>query len=142
MRKPTDTQLGARRRNPRRASPAPRTLQIAMDVLGVSDVELGDRLGVSRQTIHSWRTGRTPMKVDTIHALADALDIEPALFTGRPSAAVRWLGEHRADALDSEGAQGELSRHPPGSRCTLPVAARRAPMVFREVGTVALAGLN
>jgi transcriptional regulator with XRE-family HTH domain len=139
MRDATNDSPRARQRNPRRTSAAPKTLQLAMGVLGVSDAQLGDRLGVSRQTIHSWRTGRTSMTLDTAAQIADALGIEAALFGGRPSDAVRWLADHRADDLD-QPAEGEPGRGRPRSRCTLLTSADRSPRVLSHVGTLALAG--
>lgn len=72
-----------------------------MAVLGVNDVELGRRLGVSRQAAHARRTGRTAMTVADMLDVAKALDIDPALFLGSPSDAVRWLAEHRREQLDA-----------------------------------------
>lgn len=82
-----------------------------MAVLGVTDVELGRRLGVSRQAAHARRTGRTAMTAADMIELAEALDIDPALFLGQPSDALRWLVEHRSEVLDAlepaTGRQGE-----------------------------------
>ena len=100
MRQPTDTQLGGARGAARRSSTAPRTLHLIMGLLDVTDAKLARRLDVSRQTVHARRTGRSAMTLDDIEEVADALDVEPALFLGPPHEAVRWLVEHRPDLLN------------------------------------------
>lgn len=120
MRHTTTTQLGGARGAARRSSTAPRVLELTMAVLGVNDVELGRRLGVSRQAAHARRTGRTAMTAADILEVAEALDVDPALFLGRPSDAVRWLVDHQADRLDASepppGRQGERSLEQKGGR--------------------------
>lgn len=95
-----------------------------MAVSGVSDAELGRRLGVSRQAAHARRTGRMTMTLPDIMEAAEALDVDPSIFLGPPSAALMWLAEHRREQLDAlesgTGRQGELSERSERSRCTAP----------------------
>jgi len=99
MRHTTESQLGGHRGDSRRSS-TPHVLHKLMAALDVTDAELGRRLNVSRQTIHSRRTGRTPMAVEDVYAIASALNVDPVIFLGTASAALAWLAEHRAQELD------------------------------------------
>ena len=105
-----------------------------MAVLGVTDVELGRRLGVSRQAAHARRTGRTAMTAADMIELAEALDIDPALFLGQPSDALRWLVEHRSEVLDAlepaAGRQGELSKRSGRQGCT---ATTLTYLLYRDI---------
>lgn len=42
---------------------------------GLSQKELGEKLGVSQQMIGQWETGKTNPKLETIHKIADALNV-------------------------------------------------------------------
>lgn len=99
MRHPTTAQLGGQRGAARRST-APRTLHVLMAALDISDIELARRLDVSRQAVHSRRTGRTSMTADDLADVATALDVDPAIMLGPPHEALRWLVENRADQLD------------------------------------------
>lgn len=105
-----------------------------MAVLGVSDVELARRLGVSRQSAHARRTGRTAMTAADMLEVAEALGIDPALFLGSPSDAVRWIVENRPEALDAwespGGRQGELSKRSDGQQCT---ASTLTYLLYRDI---------
>lgn len=90
-----------------------------MAVLGETDISLAAKLGVSRQTVHSRRTGRTSMTADDLADMARALGVEAALLMGPPHEAVRWLVDNRADELDDV-----LSSNSAQSRCTHDVDAR------------------
>ncbi|MEZ5409545.1 MAG: helix-turn-helix transcriptional regulator [Acidimicrobiales bacterium] len=80
-----------------------------MGALDVSDIELGRRVGETRQTIHRKKTGRSALTADNIDDYAAALGIEPEVLMRRPSAALVWLAEHRADELDGQ-APGKTER--------------------------------
>ncbi len=116
-------QLGGQRGAARRST-APRTLHILMATLDVSDIELARRLQLSRQAVHARRTGRTAMTADDLAAVAEALEVDPAILLGPPHEAVRWLVEHqpdRLDAVESPGVRhGELSKAIDQHRCTAP----------------------
>lgn len=79
--------------------------------LDVTDAELAERLSTSRQTINSRRKGRVAMTAEDLAELAEVLGVDPALFLGQPSDAVRWLVEHQPDRLDAlepvTGRQGD-----------------------------------
>ena len=112
MRTHQRAQLGGQRGASRRSSAA-RTLHLLMANLDVTDAELAHRLSTSRQTINSRRKGRVAMTAEDLAELALALDVDPALFLGQPSDAVRWLVDHQAERLDAlepvTGRRGELS---------------------------------
>lgn len=133
MRHTAESQLGGNRGAARRSS-TPRVLHKVMATLDVSDAELGRRLNVSRQAIHARRTGRSSMTADDIHDVAEALNVDPAVFLGRPSEAVRWLVEHRADELDGGADPGPT---PGGSR---PRYGCTAPTLYRSLGNGEVVG--
>ena len=99
MRTSHRAQLGGRRGAARRSSVA-RVLHLLMANLDVTDAKLADQLQTSRQTINSRRKGRVTMTADDVAEVAAALGVDPALFFGQPSDAVRWLVEHRPDLLN------------------------------------------
>jgi transcriptional regulator with XRE-family HTH domain len=87
-----------------------------MATLGETDISLAQKLGVSRQTVHNRRTGRTAMTADDMAATAQVLGrsgVDPVLLLGPPHEAVAWLAAHRADELDDV-----LSGNSAQSRCT------------------------
>ena len=43
---------------------------------GLSQKELGEKLGVSQQMIGQWETGKANPKIETIQKIADALEVE------------------------------------------------------------------
>lgn len=94
-----------------------------MEALDVSDIELGRRVGTTRQTIHRKKTWRSALTADDIDTYAEALDVEPEVLMRRPSAALAWLIEHRAEQLDaleqSPGRQGEVSQLSDGQWWTI-----------------------
>jgi hypothetical protein len=99
-----------------RRSSAPRVLHLLMATLGETDISLAQKLGVSRQTVHNRRTGRTAMTADDMAATAQVLGrsgVDPVLLLGPPHEAVAWLAVHRADELDDV-----LSGNSAQSRCT------------------------
>jgi Zn-dependent peptidase ImmA (M78 family)/transcriptional regulator with XRE-family HTH domain len=57
----------------------PKRLKIARQFHGYTQVELGDRVGVSRQYINQLEAGGTPTE-DMLAALAAALNVEPGFF--------------------------------------------------------------
>ena len=107
----TTSRQGESRRGASRRSSAPRTLTVVMGALGVSDAELGRRIGETRQNIHKKRTGQAAITADNISDYATALGIDPEVLMRRPSAALVWLAEHHAERLDAlelpPGRQGE-----------------------------------
>lgn len=98
-----DAQAPGSRRGASRRSSAPQTLTVIMGALRVSDIELARRTGETRQNIHKKRTGRAALTADNIDTYAAALGIEPEVLMRRPSVALAWLAEHRADQLDGQG---------------------------------------
>lgn len=54
-------------------------LRLARHFWGLSQADLGERVGVSRQFIHQLETGKPPSN-DMLLALADALDVYPGFF--------------------------------------------------------------
>jgi len=53
---------------------------------GWSQEELGDRLGVSRQTVSKWETGQTTPELEKLIALADVYDLSLDELVGRTRA--------------------------------------------------------
>lgn len=45
---------------------------------GLQQTELADKLGVDQATISRWETGRSPMGIDEVIAVAEALGIDVA----------------------------------------------------------------
>ncbi len=80
-----------------------------MGALGVTDAELGRRIGETRQNIHKKKTGQSSITVDNIDDYAAALGIDPDVLMRQPSAALAWLVDHRADELDGQ-ALGKTER--------------------------------
>lgn len=60
--------------------PRPRQLQISawFQHLGVGDAEIGEKIGVLRETVWRWRKEPWRLDPDKIQRLADALGIKPA----------------------------------------------------------------
>lgn len=103
------------------------------DALAMTDAEISQGSGISRQTINGMRGGRAKIRPDKLWPLASALgaDVE-VFFLPDVAEAVREAlrGRHynRAerrfgppDALESPGGrQGELSKRSDRQRCTAP----------------------
>lgn len=130
----TTSRQGESRRGASRRSSAPRTLTVVMGALGVSDAELGRRIGETRQNIHKKRTGQAAITADNISDYATALGIDPEVLMRRPSAALVWLAEHRAEQLDAlelpPGRQGELSKRSGRQGCT---ATTLTYLLYRDI---------
>lgn len=72
---------------------------------GLRSVDLAERLGVSEANVSRWLRGNQNLGVDTMHLLADALEVplkiafsEPTSITQEESAKTDWL----ADAFEIE----------------------------------------
>ena len=80
-----------------------RTLDLLARMLGFTDTELHHRTGgaISRQTINQKRTGASPVRAADLVPLAEAVGVDVGVLLLPPSAAARWVCEHRADHLDS-----------------------------------------
>lgn len=100
---------------PARRSKAPRTLHLLMALHDETDITLGAKLGLSRQSVHSKRTGRTAITADDMQAIAAALDVDPVLLLGEPHQAVAWMVAHKPELLDDV-----LSNHFEAKSCTAP----------------------
>lgn len=74
-----------------------RILHRLMSILDLTDADLALRLEVSRQTVHSRRTGRTQMSLDNIRETAEALEVEPLVFLGTELEAMRWIIENKPE---------------------------------------------
>ena len=76
-------------------------IQEWMEVRGLSDETLGDRIGVARQTIYRWRTEQHRLDPPKLASLSAAMDLEPEdLFRppSRPSldAKIKGLSDEEA----------------------------------------------
>ena len=56
-----------------------RSIRVAQDVQGVSNVELARRLGVGRSRVQDYRVAND-MKISTILKICEALDTDPIDF--------------------------------------------------------------
>lgn len=51
---------------------------------GISQAELGRRLGVAQSNVARWESGRDNIKVDTLQRIADALEVSLAVIFSAP----------------------------------------------------------
>ena len=61
----------------------PQTIREAMTSAGVTQTALAERLGLTQPAVSARLAGRTPITVDELQIIADALGVEPADLLGR-----------------------------------------------------------
>lgn len=92
---------------------AGRTVDLLARMQDLTDLDLHVRTGraISRTSINQKRSGKSPVRAADLWPLADALAVDVDVLLMAPSAAARWLAEHRAERLDAPeppgGRQGE-----------------------------------
>lgn len=57
-------------------------IQKAMDIRGMKQVDLVEKTGISKGSIHQYVTGYVEPKSDRIHLIANALDVNPVWLIG------------------------------------------------------------
>ena len=55
-------------------------LRIRRRLLGMTQKDVGQKLGVTPQMVHKWETGQGTLYAATLHDLARALGVEPGYF--------------------------------------------------------------
>lgn len=78
---------------------ARRVLDVAMNVLAITDDALGKRLGVTRQQVQSRRTGSVRMRLEDVDVYAAALEINPLVFSLGVEEAVKFIVDNYSDLL-------------------------------------------
>lgn len=53
-------------------------IRLSRRTAGLSQVQLGERVGRDHKTIHRWETAATNLSITDLLLLADALDVPPA----------------------------------------------------------------
>lgn len=76
-------------------------LIVSRNKAGLSQMELADRLGVSRQAVSRWESGDTTPTMDKLKALAKLYGVS-----------LDWLFGDTADGEPSEAAKPEADRNP------------------------------
>lgn len=59
------------------------SIKIERKKAGLTQKELGQKIGVTYQTVAQWENGYRNPKIETVEKLANALGIELAIFIGR-----------------------------------------------------------
>lgn len=77
--------------------PVPSTLKIQRERVGLSQLELGRKMGVTQQTICRWEAGNFPIDMESVERLEEILettrtDLFPTFF--RPAQAEQKLPHH------------------------------------------------
>ena len=112
-----------------------RTLDLIARMLDLTDLEVCERTGrrISRATVNAKRKRRSPMRVEDLWPLADALELSIDVLLMPPAAAARWLADHHAGLLDAVGLPpngGEPSTGVDRSRCT---ATNLTYLLYRDI---------
>lgn len=55
-------------------------LRIRRRLLGMTQKDVGQKLGVTPQMVHKWETAQGTLYAATLHGLAKALGVEPGYF--------------------------------------------------------------
>ncbi len=79
------------------------------EAAGVTQAELGRRLGVGQSAIQKWEAGTRELSVTDLERLADAIGLSPALFVAGQADAVVYAAKLNAVA-DMQDALASLSR--------------------------------
>lgn len=77
-----------------------------MNLLGVNDAELGEQLGLSRQSVHALRTGRSQANSARLKQIAAALGVPTAVMMTTPAAAIRWVLDNLEAGNGDDGGEG------------------------------------
>lgn len=78
---------------------ARRVLAVAMRLLDVNDGQLAERLNWTRQRVEQRRSGATRIRMGDVDALAQALEINPLVFSLEPVEAARYVLDKHSDLL-------------------------------------------
>lgn len=97
---PSDSELGLFRDEPHLV------IHHLMNLLEVSDVEMGERMGISRQAVYKIRSGRSNLSAARLKRVADALGVPAVLLMTTPAAAIREV-LNRIETGDDDGGPGE-----------------------------------
>lgn len=79
------------------------------EAAGVTQAELGRRLGVGQSAVQKWEAGTRDLSVTDLERLADAIGLSPALFVAGRADAVVYAAKLNAVA-DMQDALAALSR--------------------------------
>lgn len=55
-------------------------LRVRRRLLGLTQKEVGVRIGVTPQMVHKWETAQSTLYASTLYALARALEVQPDYF--------------------------------------------------------------
>ena len=70
-----------------------------LKLLDISDPELADALGVTRQTVYNRKSGRQQMKLRHLGETADVLGIPSHVLLLPPVEAIRWLIDNQPSRI-------------------------------------------
>jgi transcriptional regulator with XRE-family HTH domain len=111
---PVDAYVGAR-------------IRLRRNLLGISQTELGDRIGVTFQQVQKYEKGVNRIGVSRLAKICDVLQITPAwLFEGAPGASTRVSAQTRdMDAAFSAFAADRIAPRVVAAWARLPKRIRR-----------------
>lgn len=88
--------------------PITATLATVMHTLNVSDSELGRRIDRKPQWVQARRSGGTPIRVQELVTMADAMGIPVSVLTMRRSDALRWIADQWDSGAITSSYAGQL----------------------------------
>ncbi len=106
---PSESELGLLRDEPHLV------IHHLMNLLEITNAELGNRLGISKQAAYKIRSGRQNLSTARLKRVADALGVPSPLLMTTPAAAIRWVLDNLEDDDDGgPGAEVTTLRSPAG----------------------------
>lgn len=78
---------------------ARRVLNLVINLTDTSDGAVAERCGWSRQRVEQRRKGDTRLRMGDIDVLAEALSVNPLLFSLAPTDALHFLADHHPDLV-------------------------------------------
>ncbi len=77
------------------------TLGLLMGILNLTDKDVAERTGLSRQSVQQRRTGLTKMRLGDVDQMADALGVSALLFSLPPVEALRFVADNHSELVVS-----------------------------------------
>lgn len=79
-----------------------------MNLLEVSDIEVGEALGISRQAVYKLRTGRARASTARLKQIAVVLGVPAAVMMTTPAAAIRYVLDSIEEGDDDDGGGADV----------------------------------
>lgn len=96
---PSDSELGLFRDEPHLV------IHHLMNLLEITNAELGNRLGITKQAAYKIRSGRSRLSTERAKRVADALGVPAVLLMTTPAVAIREV-LNQIEADDGDGGPG------------------------------------